>query len=251
MGARAGAIITIVVLFAASGVLALSETAFVKASRIKLATLAEQGDRRAARVLGLLDQQERTLNSVLLLLLGCQMVSATLLGSVLEPTFGTAGLFLGSLLEITVFFTFAEVAPKTYAVTHPERAVMRVSGLLSFVTHFAPLRILTRGFIGLANIVLPGRGLAKGPFVTENEILTMADVAADEEEIESEERELIHSIFEFGDTVVREVMLPRPDMVAVETDATVDEAVSTMIAAGYSRTPAYEKTPTTSSVSSI
>ena len=127
-------------------------------------------------------------------------------------------------------------------MTHPERAVLRMSGLLLFVTHFAPLRVLTRGFIGLANIVLPGRGLAKGPFVTENEILTMADVAADEAEIETEERELIHSIFEFGDTVVREVMLPRPDMVAVEADATVDEAVNTMIVAGYSRVPAYDDT---------
>jgi putative hemolysin len=117
-----------------------------------------------------------------------------------------------------------------------------MSGLLYFVTHFAPLRVVTRGFIGLANIVLPGRGLAKGPFVTANEILTMADVAADEAEIETEERELIHSIFEFGDTVVREVMLPRPDMVAVEADATVDEAVNTMISAGYSRVPAYDDT---------
>jgi magnesium and cobalt exporter, CNNM family len=242
VGPRVGAITAIVLLFFASGVFALAETAFVKASRIKLTELAGRGDRRAVRVLGLMQHQERTLNSVLLLLLGSQMVSATLLGSVLEPTFGTAGLLFGSLLEITVFFTFAEVAPKTYAVTHPERAVLRMSGLLYFVTHFAPLRVLSRGFIGLANIVLPGRGLAKGPFVTENEILTMADVAADEAEIETEERELIHSIFEFGDTVVREVMLPRPDMVAVEADATVDEAVNTMISAGFSRVPAYDDT---------
>ena len=242
MNARGGAIAAIVVLFAASGVFALAETAFVKANRIKLHALAEHGDRKAARVLGLLEHQERTLNSILLLLLGCQMVSATLVGSVLQPEYGTAGLFLGSFLEITVFFTFAEVAPKTYAVTHPERAVRQMSGLLVFVTHFAPLRVLTRGFIGLANIVLPGRGLAKGPFVTENEILTMADVAAEEAEIETEERELIHSIFEFGDTVVREVMLPRPDMIAVEADATVDEAVDTMITAGYSRVPSYDDT---------
>ena len=70
----------------------------------------------------------------------------------------------------------------------------------------------------------------------------MADVAADEAEIETEERELIHSIFEFGDTVVREVMLPRPDMIAVEADATVDEAINTMISAGYSGVPAYDDT---------
>jgi CBS domain containing-hemolysin-like protein len=230
------------VLFSASAIFSLAETAFVSASRIKLHRLAEDGDRRATRLLELLEHQERTLNSVLLLVLGCQMVSATLLGSVLEPTFGTVGLLVGSLLEVTVFFTFAEVAPKTYAVTHPERAAMRMSRLLVFVTNFAPLRILTRGFIGLANVVLPGRGLAKGPFVTENEILTMADVAADEAEIEEEERDLVRSIFEFGDTVVREVMLPRPDMIAVEADATVNEAVNTMIVAGYSRVPAFDDT---------
>jgi putative hemolysin len=70
----------------------------------------------------------------------------------------------------------------------------------------------------------------------------MADVAAQEASIETGERELIHSIFEFGDTVVREVMLPRPDMIAVEADATVDEAVNTMISAGFSRVPAYDNT---------
>ena len=71
----------------------------------------------------------------------------------------------------------------------------------------------------------------------------MADVAADEEaSIETEERELIHSIFEFGDTVVREVMVPRPDMVAVEAEATVDEAIRVAIDAGKSRLPAYEDT---------
>ena len=88
--------------------------------------------------------------------------------------------------------------------------------------------------------MLPGRGMKQGPFVTEEEIRTMADVAADEEAIESEERRLIHSIFEFGDTVVREVMLPRPDMVAIEADATVEEAIERAIDGGYSRIPAYE-----------
>ena len=65
----------------------------------------------------------------------------------------------------------------------------------------------------MANVILPGKGLKQGPFVSEEELLAMADVAAEEEVIEREERALIHSIIEFGDTVVREVMVPRPDMV--------------------------------------
>ena len=242
MSGHALTIVVIVVLFAFSAVLALSETAFVRANRIRMLNRAEEGDKRAERLLRLLEQPAPTLNAILLVLLACQMVSATLLGTLLEPAFGSFGVALGIVIEITVFFTFAEVAPKTYAVQHPERAALRVSGLLSFLTRFPPLRVLTRGFIGLANIVLPGRGLRRGPFVTEEEILTMADVAAQESAIETEERELIHSIFDFGDTVVREVMVPRPDMVAVDADVTVDEAIRMLIGAGKSRLPAYENT---------
>ena len=242
MTGHTAAIAVIILLFAFSAVLALAETAFVRASRIRMLNLAEEGDKRAERILRLLEHPEQTLNSVLLVLLACQMVSATLLGTVLEPTFGTAGVVIGMVIEITVVFTFAEVAPKTFAIQHSERAVMGVSGLLTFLTKFRPLRILTRGFIGLANIVLPGKGLRGGPFVTEDDLLTMADVAASEASIETEERELIHSIFEFGDTVVREVMVPRPDMVAVDCDATVDEAIRIAISAGKSRLPAFGDT---------
>src|SRR5436190_23129039 len=149
MDSRTISVIVIVLLWGFSAVLALSETAFVRASRIRLLNLTEEGDRRAERLLRLLEHPEQTLNSVLLVLLACQMVSATLLGTLLEPSFGTIGVFIGIVLEITVVFTFAEVAPKTFAVQHAERAAMAVSGLLVFVTRFWLTRILTRGFIGL------------------------------------------------------------------------------------------------------
>ena len=236
------ALLVVAVLWLFSGVLALAETSFTRVSRIRLVALDEEGDKRARRVLRLMDHPEQTLNSILLLVLGSQMIGATLLGTVLEPTLGAAGVAVGIVVEIVVVFTLFEVVPKTFALQHTERSALGVSPLLVFLTGFWPLRMLTRGFIGLANVVLPGKGLRHGPFVTEQEILTMADVAAQESAIETEERELIHSIFEFGDTVVREVMLPRPDMVTVETDATVDEAIATAIRAGKSRVPAYEDT---------
>src|SRR5262249_51456008 len=95
----------------------------------------------------------------------------------------------------------------------------------------------------VANVLLPGRGLEQGPFVTEEEIRALADVAADEDVIEREERALIHSIFEFGDTVVREVMQPRPDMVTVDAGDTIEAAIEAAIAGGYSRLPACEGSP--------
>src|SRR3954447_24293180 len=237
------AIVVVALLWAFSGVLAMSETAFTRVSRIRLLAREEEGDKRARRVLRLLEHPEQTLNSILLLVLGCQMIGATILGTVLEPALGAWGIAVGIVLEIFVVFTLFEVVPKTFALQHSERSALMLSPLLGFVTSFWPLRVLTRGFIGIANVLLPGKGLRKGPFVTEDDLLTMADVAAQEASIETEERELIHSIFEFGDTVVREVMLPRTDMLLVEANATVDEAIQMAISAGKSRLPAYEDTP--------
>ena len=93
----------------------------------------------------------------------------------------------------------------------------------------------TRLLIGLANVLLPGKGLKQGPFVSEEEIRSMAEVGREEGAIEEEEKELIHSIFEFGDTIVREVMMPRPDIVAVEDDKTLREVQALVLSSTATR----------------
>ena len=232
---------TVVALLITSAVFAMAETAFVRMNRIRALTLVEEGRRGAKRLIGLLDHPETTLNLVLLFLLICQLTAATLVGVLVEGKFGGYGVLVGTVVEVVAFFVLAEVAPKTFAVQHTERAALGVSGLLWVITHFPPLRLLSRLLIGLANLVLPGKGLKQGPFTSEQEIRTMADVAAQEQVIEREERRLIHSIFEFGDTLVREVMVPRTDMVAVEVDVTVDAALEKAIKAGFSRLPVFQE----------
>jgi putative hemolysin len=232
----------IVALFLISGVLALSETAFTRMSRVRALALEEEGRAGATRLARLLERPERTLNSLLLVVLVCQLVSANLIGVLLEQNLGAVGFLIGIVVEIAVFFVFFEVVPKTFAIQHTDRAALLVAPILSFLTNFAPLRLISRALIGLANFVLPGRGLKEGPFVTEEEIRQMADAAADEEAIERDERKLIHSIFEFGDMVVREAMTPRTDMVAIDADASIEEGITAAIEAGYSRLPAYEDT---------
>ena len=93
----------------------------------------------------------------------------------------------------------------------------------------------------LANVLMPGKGLKEGPYVTEQELRAMAEVASEEGAIEEEEKELIHSIFEFGDTIVREVMVPRPDIVAVEDTATLRDVQALVLEHGYSRIPVYHE----------
>jgi putative hemolysin len=235
-------VLAVVVLFVFSVFLALAETAFVRVNRIRALALSEEGRKGAKRLAWMLERPEQTLNSLLLLVLVSQLTSATLLGVLLEGQAGALGVVIGIVLQIVVFFVIGEVAPKTYAVQHPDRAALFATPFLYGITVFPPLRVLSRSLIGLANVILPGRGLKEGPFVTEDDLRAMADVAADEAVIEREESRLIHSIFEFGDTVVREVMLPRPDMVAIEADATVEAAIERAIEGGYSRIPAYEET---------
>ncbi len=239
-GAEWAIVVAVAVLFILSIFFAASETAFVRMSRIRAIALEEEGNKRAGRLVRMLERPEQTLNVVLLVVLVSQLTSATLIGVLLEGTAGTLGVVLGIVLQIVLFFVIGEVAPKTFAVQHTERAALALTPMLWFLTNFAPLRWLSSLLIGIANVVLPGRGLKQGPFVTEEDLRTMADVAASEDSIEREERRLIHSIFEFGDTVVREVMLPRPDMVAVDADDTIEEAIERAIERGFSRLPVCE-----------
>ena len=233
----------VVALFLFSILLAFSERAFTRMSRIRALALEEEGRRGASRLARMLEHPEQTINSLLLLVLLAQLTSASLIGIVLERQVGTLGIFIGLVIQVVVFFVVGEAAPKTYAIQHTDRAALRVSGFLWAITTFPPLRVLSRGLIQLANAILPGRGIKEGPFVTEEDLRTMADVAAEEDVIETEERRLIHSIFEFGDTLVREVMVPRTDMVAIDADATIEAAIERAIGGGYSRIPAFDDTP--------
>src|SRR5690606_31654323 len=155
--------------------------------------LAEDGNARAVRLVTMLERPEETLNVVLLVVLVTQLGTASLVGVLVDRFFGPYGVVVGVMVNIVAFFVLGAVAAKTYAIQHTDRAALRVANLLWFLTRFAPLRQLSRGLIGIANLILPGKGLKRGPFVTEAELRQMADVAAEEESIETEERELIHS----------------------------------------------------------
>jgi putative hemolysin len=233
-------IVAIVVLIGFTGFLAMSETALTRMSRVKALSLEDEGRRGAGTLVRLTQHPERWLNPVLLVLLTCQLVTATLVGF-LADRFGPWGVAIATAFEACVIFVIAEAAPKTWAVQHAERSALLAARPVAALVRFWPLRFLSRGLIGLANVIIPGKGLKEGPFVSEEELLAMADVAEQEDVIEREERALIHSIIEFGDTVVREVMVPRPDMVTVGGGTSVRDVLEIAMAAGYSRIPAYEQ----------
>jgi CBS domain containing-hemolysin-like protein len=223
----------VAVLFVLSIFLAVAEVALTRISLPKAQTLAETRGRRGQTLLRLVEHQE-WLNPLLLVVLGSQSIQSLLLGSLAE---GPAGLIIIGALNITVFFVLAEVAPKTWAIQHTEQAALSSARPVAALVAFPPLRWISRGLIGLTNVILPGKGLKEGPFLSEAELLAVADLAVEGDVIEAEERRLIESLLEFGDTIVREVMVPRPDMITVDADFRVADVVEVAILNGYSRLP--------------
>ena len=234
-------IAVIVVLLAISGLLALAETSLTRMSRVKAKALLGQHRRGARQLVRLVEHPEQFLNAVLLLVLVCQLVSATLVGVLAERWVGALGVLLGTIFEVVVIFVLFEAVPKNWAVHNPERSALFSAPLVAAVVRFPLVRAVSSVLIGLANLIIGRRGNHDGSSnVTESELLAMADVAHADDVIEHSERAFIHSIIDFGDAVVREVMVPRPDMVTLEGDITVSRGLEEALALGRSRLPVYE-----------
>jgi CBS domain containing-hemolysin-like protein len=236
-GAELGMLATVAVLLLLLAFLALAETSINRISIVKAQALAAEGRRGGEALLDLVREPEKFLNPVILAVNAAATVQAVLTGIVADRLFGPVGVIIGTVLNVFVFFVLTEALPKTWAVLNPERAALVTARPVSWLVRFWPLRVLSRMFIGITNVIIKGKGLKQGPFVSEHELLGIVQTAADEEVIEHEERELIESIIEFGDTVVREVMVPRTDMVTVDSDEKVRDAVALSIEQGFSRLP--------------
>ena len=236
-GANLVMLLVIIVLLFALIFLAIAEMGLSKMTKPRAAAITEDKPRIEPSLTALVDNPEGWINPLLLMVNVCQTVQATLTGIVAGNLFGGVGVAVGVTLNVIVFFVLAEAVPKTYAVLNPDRAAMIAARPVRALTAFPPLRMISAGLIGLTNVLVKGRGLESGPFVSEQEFLGIVEAAAQDEVIEHEERELIESIIEFGDTVAREVMVPRPDMVMVANTATITDALNLGIAHGFSRLP--------------
>ena len=229
----------IVVLLLVSVFLSLAETALTRMTVSKAQAISEMGGLGSKRILRLVAHPEEFLNVVLLVVLVCQLVQATLVGLVADNLFGAWGLVLATFVNVVVVFVVAEAIPKTWAVQHTERASRIATPLVWWMTRFWPFKLIAKALIGITNVIIPGKGLKQGPFVSEAEILALADQAVSADVLEEEERELIVQVIEFGDTICREVMVPRPDMLALSNTLTVAEVLDASLAAGRSRVPVY------------
>jgi CBS domain containing-hemolysin-like protein len=225
------------VLIVCAAILAAAETAISRMTRVRAYRLQEEGRRGARAVVRIAENPAEYLNVTLLLMLLAQLGGTTLATVVAVRQLEQLGEWVATGAMTLLLFEFAEVTPKTFALQHTDRVALRLAPIIVAVT--TAVGPVARLLIKVANVVMPGKGLPQGPFVTEQEIKAMAEMASDEEVIEEEEKELIHSIFEFGDTLVREVMVPRPDIVAAPVESSMREVLDLVLRHGYSRIPVY------------
>jgi len=221
--------------------LSLAEMSLSQLTKPRAAALAEKGAKSGKALVRLAAEPTMWVNPLLLTVNVCQTVQATLMGIVAGRLFGPAGVAVGVVINVMLFFVLAEAVPKTYALLNPVRGATTTARPISLLVRFWPLRAASTVLIKLTNVIVKGEGLKQGPFIGEQEFLGSVEAAAQESVIEHEERELIESIIEFGDTVVREIMVPRPDAMFIDSDLTITEALDKAVEDGFSRLPVLRK----------
>jgi putative hemolysin len=219
-----------------------AETALTSISRIKLRNLVEEGDVQAAEIENLLTNPNVFLSTILVVN-SVAVIVASSMATVLALRFsGTWGELISTVLISLIVLIFCEITPKTAAVQNPIRwARVLVRPVRDAAWLLRPIVLSLGAITNFFVRLLGGQMKHRGPFVTEEELRLLVSVGEEEGVLEEEETEMIHSIFEFADTTVREVMIPRIDMVTLEADATVDEAVDLALQAGFSRIPVYKE----------
>jgi len=223
-----------------------TETALTSVNRLRVRHLAEDGSARAATLQRLQQDPQRFLGTVLIVntfALIIASAAATLLGiDLLRPhlprSLGTLGDFAVSFVLSLFLLIFCEITPKSLAVRHADRVALQVAPTVDRLASFlAPLLWFVTS---VARVLVPGRGHVRA-FVTEAELMTLLSVSEEQGIIEEEERDMIQGIVEIGDKLVREVMVPRPDIVAVDKGVSAEEIAQLMENKGHTRIPVYDK----------
>jgi CBS domain containing-hemolysin-like protein len=207
-------------------------------SKARASELAADGRAGANRLVALLDDAPRYLNTALLLRLLCEISAIVLVTLQIDEAVDGSwwvSVLIAIGVMLVVSFVVIGVAPRTLGRQHADSvAVLSAGPLAAFTTVLGPL---PRLLIMVGNAITPGRGFREGPFSTETELREMVDIAEASALIESGERKMIHSVFELGDTTVREVMVPRNDVVFIENYKNLRQTLSLFLRSGFSRVP--------------
>jgi CBS domain containing-hemolysin-like protein len=229
--------LVVAVLFVlAAGLLACLEVALARVSRVRVEELVREGRAGAGLLQRVLADPPRSLNLLLLLRLAAELSAAGILTSYcVDRVTGSYAVVLAVTVMVLISYIFIGVAPRTIGRQQAERVALIGAPLALGLTRvFGPV---PRLLIVLGNALTPGKGFREGPFASEAELRDLVDLAQERGVVEEAERDMIDNVFDLGDTIAREVMVPRTDMVFLERDKTVRQALNLALRSGFSRVP--------------
>ncbi len=212
-----------------------SETALLSVSKIRMRTLAEEGNKKAKNVEKLLENTDALLSTILVGNNLVNILATSLSTSLAISMFGSSGVGIATAIVTVLILIFSEITPKSLSAKYSDTLALSVAQALSFlVVLFKPIVVVLNFISGLI-IRLFGGKLEVAPAITEEEIKTVVTVGHEAGVLETEEKEMIHNVFAFGDTEIREIMTPRINVVSVGDDVTYEELMETYKKEQFSR----------------
>ena len=234
-------LIVVVVLIVLSAFFSSAETSLTTVNKVRLKSLEEQGNKRAKRVLQILENHGKMLSTILIGNNIVNIFASSLVTTFAIDVFGSVAVGIASGILTIIILLFGEITPKTWAMINAEKISLAYSGIIKFLmTVLTPvIFIIDKISIGIMWIMRidPNK---KECAITEHELKTYVDVSHEEGVIESEEREMIYNVFEFSDAVAKDIMIPRIDMVTAPIDCTYKDLIASFKESMYTRIPVYE-----------
>lgn len=234
-------LIFLAILLMLSAFFSSAETALTTSNKIRLRTLAEEGNKRAKKVLEVTDNSGKMLSAILI---GNNLVniSASAIATTLATkAWGSAGAGIATGVLTLLVLIFGEISPKTIATIHADSIALSYASIISFIMKVLTpvIFIVNQLSMGLLKLLRVDANKARNT-MTEDELRTIVDVSHEEGVIETEEREMINNVFDFGDAQAKEVMVPRIDMVFADINSTYQELITIFRENKFTRLPVYE-----------
>lgn len=236
-------IVLFIILIAFSALFSCSETAFMSVSRIRIRTLAEDNNKKAIIIDRLLDNTDRLLGGILVGNNLVNIAASSLTTSLVISILGEAGtgVALATGFVTLIILVFGEMTPKSLATKNAEKIAFKLCRFIQFETFICSPVVRILNIVSGVFIKLLGGDSNNGPTMTEEDLKTIVTVSHEEGVLEEEEKEMIHNVFEFGDTEIKEIMTPRIHVVSVADDITYNELMDVFRECQFSRIPVHSE----------
>ena len=236
-------IVTIVIFLMLSAFFSSAETAYMSVNRIRIKTLADSGNKRAVKVLYILDNTSKMLSAILIGNNIVNIFASSLTTTLVSRYFNSSAVGIATGILTLAILIFGEITPKTTASVNSEKIALAYANIIKFVMFvFTPVIFIVNGMAGSLMKLLRVNTSNSKSSMTENEIRTIVEESYEDGEIETEEKKMINNVFDFGDALAKDVMIPRIDMTMADVNSTYDDIIELFKQNKYTRFPIYEGT---------